>query len=502
LSSWGEGLVRYAQNEWERKLRLEEEEMILLNPLHPAYKRLLENTPDEEKMLQMISERLKAFLAGEETALFPDPRDDVFVMLFPLVSVCSTGGYSRETKLVIDWICETISTRLEVALRNESLFPFIKEAVSEIIEIEMMYEESYSQKMRIDRFMAISQKRSDMPDIPQEDMYRLLNSPDLSLASLSYLVRWWDLSGILRIQDLTGLYLVEGWTPVTGTMLVSLYKELLRNNLTKYVEEKKREHEQKAIALPDFFLRVAALVRSRVPSQRSTEVVSESMEEEAFPPCVRISLAGVGAGLRNFAITVFLTSFLSYARLFPSFSIFNREKKILLGEKEIHIIREEIVPQIIAAGNNCRPPLFQDNEIEKLNVFYHLGLGLSDAPTPNDFGKSKWYIPPNCEKVRQNAPSLCQPDKFCLQDFYSIQDREKFERLVETSRSRGNEMASLFSAFRKYKNAEALSERTGMERKKIESALEGLVLSKILIKRKVWNPFIYYLRKKIQMKRR
>jgi DNA primase large subunit len=91
---------------------------------------------------------------------------------------------------------------------------------------------------------------------------------------------------------------------------------------------------------------------------------------------------------------------------------------------------------ILEAGGRCDPPLFKDQPIENENVFYHLGFGLTSSPNIKDFGRSKWYLPPNCSKIRENAPSLCHHDDFCRKKFYQIIDKEKASSLIKASEKR------------------------------------------------------------------
>lgn len=118
---------------------------------------------------------------------------------------------------------------------------------------------------------------------------------------------------------------------------------------------------------------------------------------------MKIALGGVPSGLRNYAITVLLTSFLSYARLCPNPP--KRDVRIRDCVSDLSIIEKEILPVIIEAGNRCSPPpLFEDQPHEIKNIWYHLGFGLTDRPTLEDSGNSPWYFPPNCSKIRANAP--------------------------------------------------------------------------------------------------
>ena len=128
----------------------------------------------------------------------------------------------------------------------------------------------------------------------------------------------------------------------------------------------------------------------------------------AFPPCITRALQGVPAGTRNFSITVFLTSFLSYARL----NIFGKKKKITTPQ-ELQILKDEIVPLIFEAGNKCTPPLFEERPHEVKIIWYTLGFGYTDSPSLEDSGNSPWYFPPNCEKIRASAPFLCPMSEEC-----------------------------------------------------------------------------------------
>jgi len=59
--------------------------------------------------------------------------------------------------------------------------------------------------------------------------------------------------------------------------------------------------------------RIMSFTGGPVKSARPGKLVPE-----AFPPCIRGTLDGVKSGNRNDAIVLLLTSFISYARLYPS----------------------------------------------------------------------------------------------------------------------------------------------------------------------------------------
>ncbi len=94
-----------------------------------------------------------------------------------------------------------------------------------------------------------------------------------------------------------------------------------------------------------------------MPAVSVTPVGATELEENAFPPCVREALQGASSGLRNYAVTVLLTSFLSYARVYPSLTAFDQEKKPDLTPEQIDILIGEVAPLIVEAGNRCDPPL-------------------------------------------------------------------------------------------------------------------------------------------------
>jgi DNA primase large subunit len=134
---------------------------------------------------------------------------------------------------------------------------------------------------------------------------------------------------------------------------------------------------------------------------------------DAFPPCIRGTLDGVKSGNRNDAIVLLLTSFISYARLYPSVFRDRTPLKVSDLDPDLRVIREEILPIIYEAAERCEPPLFEDDPQEKLNITAKLGFGVHDEPEPEHEGESKWYTPMSCEKIKIHLPDLCRPDELC-----------------------------------------------------------------------------------------
>lgn len=143
------------------------------------------------------------------------------------------------------------------------------------------------------------------------------------------------------------------------------------------------------------------------------DVKASKLVHEAFPPCIQNTIEGVGSGNRNDAIVLLLTSFLSYARLYPSVFRNDISMKISDIDSDLQITINEILPLIYDAADRCTPPLFEDDPQEKLNVTAKLGFGVHTIPEIENEGESKWYTPMSCEKIKIHLSSLCKPNATC-----------------------------------------------------------------------------------------
>ena len=178
--------------------------------------------------------------------------------------------------------------------------------------------------------------------------------------------------------------------------------ELMRTIIDIYLSKIEKEIDRAPKIDDPRIKKIAELLKKR--SERRIRIKAGELKAEAFPPCIRMALSGVEAGYRNYAVTMLLTSFLSKARL--------GDKKELT-EEDVEILKREVLPIIYEAAEKCSPPLFEDQPHEKKNIHYHLGFGLSEEIKLEYFGKSRWYMVPNCEKIRREAPKLCSPDEIC-----------------------------------------------------------------------------------------
>lgn len=134
---------------------------------------------------------------------------------------------------------------------------------------------------------------------------------------------------------------------------------------------------------------------------------------DLFPPCVKDALNGIKSGGRNEVIVLFLTPFLSYARLNPSVFGSNTTLKVSDVDPNLDITRDEILPLVYDAADRCSPPLFDDQPQEKVNINAKLGFGMHNELSLQHEGETKWYTPMSCDKVKMNMPALCKPDKLC-----------------------------------------------------------------------------------------
>lgn len=137
------------------------------------------------------------------------------------------------------------------------------------------------------------------------------------------------------------------------------------------------------------------------------------LNAELFPPCIKLALEGIKSGGRNEVIVLFLTPFLSYARLNPSVFGSNTTLKISDVDPDLNVTKNEIIPMIYDAADRCIPPLFDDQPQEKVNINAKLGFGMHSDLSLQHEGETKWYTPMGCDKVKMNMPALCKPDEIC-----------------------------------------------------------------------------------------
>jgi DNA primase large subunit len=230
-----------------------------------------------------------------------------------------------------------------------------------------------------------------------------------------YGIRWKSLLPLLRNREiqLTDWLIRGGYLLLSLTDLLDLYARMVAVEAQEYMAGIYEKTRSRGIQVHPRVQEIGTLLSTVSRSLTRTSLLTlppSKLHPEFFPPCIRLILNGVSSGSRNYAISVLLTSFLSYARIAPPKT---ENPRISDHLQDPAVITEEILPLIEKGAERCHPPLFEDQPLERLNVFYHLGFGLTREVRLEKSGTSKWYFPPNCEKIQRESPPLCQPDAFC-----------------------------------------------------------------------------------------
>jgi len=200
-------------------------------------------------------------------------------------------------------------------------------------------------------------------------------------------------------------------------VMIKMVMQNTENYILKVGEKSDREIEPNPILLElaDKISDVlAASVRSYgIGGSYRGNVKASALNPKAFPPCVKKVMEGMKSGGRNDAIIMFLTPFISYARLYPSVFSENITKQISDIDPSLSIVQNEVLPLIFEAAERCTPPLFEDQPQDKVNLNAKLGFGMHQDPDLKNEGETIWYTPMSCEKVKIHLPSLCKPDENC-----------------------------------------------------------------------------------------
>lgn len=392
----------------------------ILDPFAPEAQDIVRASPPLESMPPEIIERAinrvkwkssKERIVDTSASAIQSEIWSFYLMCQGIAAV--SYPYSREVRLV------TEATREAIKYRMYDLFKRRHE------DLCLDVVERYFKFVQLEREGRIKLKNTE---IPREDYFKLrdkrlaedgveiVDDRALSQYVPKYAVRWTDLALLMRYRraELTKLYVVNGWAVITPRELWDIFANFIGTKTEEYIASLYEHFSESGVPsklLNSVGEKISALIPPEAElRERFIRIPRGKLRPEFFPPCVKKALGGVGAGGRNYAIAVLLTSFLSYARVSPSGKVAMRMADFI---DDISIVREEIVPLILEAAEHCNPPFFKDQPQEKANIFYHLGFGMTLEPRLNDSGKSKWYRTPNCNKVQISAPSLCEPDEFC-----------------------------------------------------------------------------------------
>ncbi len=396
------------------------EYLAVLDPFAVEAKNIVGSSQPVETMPREIIERAVKRLKWSTREMLVEPileniREEVlsfYLMCQAIASVSFPG--SHEVRIISNATRDTVRYRM---------FDIFKRGQGELCM------EAVKRSMRIQEFQNVEGIKIGGFEIPKGDFYKLrdqkLAEDDIDTVDdrilpqylPKYTVFWTDLAPLLkhRRKELTRLYLVGGWAVITPRDLWDLYANFIAVRTEEYIqlvyERMLESGAQPSGVLAEVGERISSILPKDVGFRDSFAwAQAGKLLPEFFPPCIKLALNGVGAGLRNYAVMMLLTPFLSYARVAPSGKIANRMADFI---KDISIVRGEIAPQIVEAAERCNPPLFKDQPQEKAGIFYHMGFGMTAEPLLSDSGRSKWYRMPNCNKIQMSAPPLCKPDEFC-----------------------------------------------------------------------------------------
>lgn len=364
-----------------------------LNPFSKEAKRIVKNAPPIHELPDYVFELAKNKVLWKKSEKRPpkgilhvDTEKDVlsYHVLF-LSAGLNFSAYSNEVRLVKDVVHDITKERLMEAYKTEG-----------------------------DKFRWRFDDKFEVEEVPRgsESEYKVLWKSFLPLVmSKEMRLTEWEISGGYVHSNRVRMHKDR---KVSLNDLVKMYSQLVSVEAVEHMSSLfKRDNgplgsldSLKGIA--DTLSEVSAesyKYRTALATGRSKKFAPEN-----FPPCIQGVLQGVSSGSRNYAISVLLASFLSYARAAPG-----KVDDPMLSDfiKDQKILNDEIMPLIYEAAQRCRPPLFEDQPLEKMNVSYHLGLGLTEDAKLENSGSSKWYFPPNCEKVRRESPALCKPASLC-----------------------------------------------------------------------------------------
>ncbi|HNR44821.1 MAG TPA: hypothetical protein PKH80_06620 [Methanofastidiosum sp.] len=482
---------------------------LLLNPFREEAKGYLGISFDEvsQDLLDFGINKIKTEVENTKNRkyLLPSGSDEAtdIISFYLFCQALSKRPFSSESRLFASVNSKVYRSRLSEALITEKDNKQIKDeiikTVREIIEVIPFHMPD------INRILEFRAKKAK--GIIIEEPFSILKEIDLKItdeiirdmeklgffkfSSEYYFIKWTDAETLVQYTD---SYIINGYILVDKSKLLNAYMKKMEQRILSYIKSIAEKTKELKLPIYEEIFREVSKISG---SLTEIEVQSEELNPEVYPPCIIKALSGVGAGDRNYAITLFLSSFLSYSRLLPSTKIFSKDEKPSLNENQINILINEVIPLILSAANKCNPPLLEDQPQEELNIYYHLGFGLA-YPTLDNFGRSKWYIPPGCAKVKENAPTLCEPDGFCKMYFYEITKKEILENI------KGNTTGEkiLLVLKDRMRTVNEIIQKTGEPEDEVKKQLLAFVKNKTVTARRINNPFMYYLRKKRALKRK
>lgn len=358
------------------------------------------------KRIQWFIERKnnKNFINNDYSYFFNEQIAESDVISFHLISQAIATNFnlnSREARLFVGSQGKIIEERLAKSMPQER-----KEVVNKVLN-QLIFEDNISWTFLKD---LVSSKKISLTELVLDNRKIILNKED-------FIDRFGD-----KFKDRASdrMYDIIIGDSIKELILTKMIMQNTEDYLQKIKEMSSRIETHTTIT--ELAEKISKTI-SELTSKYSEFYGSNGPEgymkigkliKEAFPPCISNTVEGVSSGGRNDAIVLLLTSFVSYARLYPA--IFKNEGvdvKVSDIDPNLTITLNEILPLIYEAADNCFPPLFDDQPQEKINITSKLGFGMHNDPNLENEGETTWYTPMSCEKIKMHLPQLCKPDKIC-----------------------------------------------------------------------------------------
>ncbi|MEA4957508.1 MAG: DNA primase [Methanobrevibacter sp.] len=346
----------------------------------------------------------KNFINDDYSYLLNEEIAEADIISFHLLSQAIATNFninSRESRLFVESQGKLIEERLVKLMPNER-----KEIVNSLLN-QLIFDEKISWIFLKD---LVASKKISLTDLVLDEGKIILNKED-------FINRFGDK---FRDRAPDRMYDIIIGDSIKELILTKMIMQNTENYLKKIKEMSSTIEIHPAISkLAEGITKTINKLNAKYsdyygPSGQDGYMKIGKLIKEAFPPCIANTVEGVSSGGRNDAIVLLLTSFISYARLYPG--IFKNEGvdvKVSDIDPNLTITLNEILPLIYEAADNCSPPLFEDQPQEKINITSKLGFGMHNNPDLENEGETKWYTPMSCEKIKMHLPQLCRPDKTC-----------------------------------------------------------------------------------------
>ena len=408
LSDEGKQIVREEGGDLERIFDENEQIIDVVNLINAQEKSV--NAIIPQSYVDLVIQRVEWYIERKSSSkdiktkyafLFDDKITKFDVIAFYIICQAvgvKFGPNSRESRAVVELQGDIIENRLEELNFNIKL----KEELMQQVMNDLIVQDRIKWTQLAD---LLSSKKINIQDLVLKDGYIILDREEFMES----------FGKIIKDRQPEKMYRVFVGNRIKELIII----KMIMQNTENYI---KSVHERSNLVEPNPTLLKIAEKVSEVLSREirfygtgsgGGDVKASTLNIDLFPPCIKKALDGIKSGGRNEVIVLFLTPFLSYARLYPSVFRSDTTIKVSDVDPDLKITKNEVLPMIYDAADRCNPPLFDDQPQEKVNINAKLGFGMHSDLNPQHEGETTWYTPMSCEKVKLNMPGLCKPDKTC-----------------------------------------------------------------------------------------